>query len=83
MVSKVGIEPTTTGFSNLRVCQLRHLEMVGRDGVEPPSKPGDRDQGYSLVPLPLGQRPKTKSGFKDHGGRGGNRTRASREGLSV
>lgn len=32
--------------------------LVGSAGVEPTSKRGDRVQGYSLLPLPLGQLPK-------------------------
>ena len=59
MVSKMGFEPTNTAFSGLRVCQLRHLDIVvGSAGVEPTSERGDRVQGYSLLPLPLGQLPK-------------------------
>ena len=58
MVSKMGFEPTGTAFSGLRVYQLRHLDIVVRSaGVEPTSERGDRVQGYSLLPLPLGQRP--------------------------
>ena len=58
MVSKMGFEPTGTAFSGLRVYQLRHLDIVvGSAGVEPTSERGDRVQGYSLLPLPLGQRP--------------------------
>ena len=59
MVSKMGFEPTGTAFSGLRVYQLRHLDIVvGSAGVEPTSERGDRVQGYSLLPLPLGQLPK-------------------------
>ncbi len=59
MVSKMGFEPTGTAFSRLRVYQLRHLDkVVGSAGVEPTSERGDRVQGYSLLPLPLGQLPK-------------------------
>ena len=55
MVSKMGFEPTGTAFSGLRVYQLRHLDIVvGSAGVEPTS---ERGQGYSLLPLPLGQLP--------------------------
>jgi hypothetical protein len=32
--------------------------VVGSAGVEPTSERGDRVQGYSLLPLPLGQLPK-------------------------
>src|SRR5262249_31010748 len=36
------------------------LALVGRDGVEPPSSPETGIHVYSVLPLPLGQRP-TKS----------------------
>ena len=59
MVSKMGFEPTGAAFSGLCVYRLRHLDIVvGSAGVEPTSERGDRVQGYSLLPLPLGQLPK-------------------------
>jgi hypothetical protein len=44
--------------------------LVGSAGVEPTSKRGDRVQGYSLLPLPLGQLPKLVrlSKIKERGG---------------
>ena len=58
---KMGFEPTGAAFSGLCGYRLRHLDIVvGSAGVEPTSERGDRVQGYSLLPLPLGQLPKLK-----------------------
>ena len=86
MVSKMGFEPTA--FSGLCVCQLRHLDIVvGSAGVEPTSERGDRVQGYSLLPLPLGQLPKLKYVVKDQiaeiGGERATRTLVSRGSTGV
>jgi hypothetical protein len=82
MVSKMGFEPTGTAFSGLRVYQLRHLDIVvGSAGVEPTSERGDRVQGYSLLPLPLGQLPKlnvVKDQIVEIGGERATRTLVSR-----
>lgn len=88
MVSKMGFEPTGTAFSGLCVCQLRHLDIVVRSaGVEPTSERGDRVQGYSLLPLPLGQLPKLKYVVKDQiaeiGGERATRTLVSRGSTGV
>ena len=88
MVSKMGFEPTGTAFSGLRVYQLRHLDIVvGSAGVEPTSERGDRVQGYSLLPLPLGQLPKidklSKIKWLEIGGERATRTLVSRGGALV
>ena len=41
MVSNVGLEPTSTATSTLRVCQLRQLDMVGIAGFEPALPQGE------------------------------------------
>ena len=53
--------------------------LVGSAGVEPTSKRGDRVQGYSLLPLPLGQLPKLVrlSKIKERGGEQATRTLVS------
>ena len=53
--------------------------LVGSAGVEPTSKRGDRVQGYSLLPLPLGQLPEPVrlSKINRHGGEQATRTLVS------